>query len=127
MWGGHRRVRGEGQGCHFSTCCGCSGHTDGLVESYGGHVAGVAAGTGSRGEWTWNPVRASGIRERPTVSHLQSLSTLCLSFIHMHACARTHSHMHTHTQAHTPVHTQAHTGRLRLTSVPTPGQDPPAS
>lgn len=47
--------------------------------------------------------RASEARERPTVSHFQSLSTVSLALSH------THAHTHLHTCTHPCTHRQAQT------------------
>lgn len=56
--------------------------------------------------------RASEVRERPTVSHFQSLSTVSLS------------HTHRHTHICTRAHTHAHTGRLKHIRPPTEARAP---
>lgn len=90
--------------------------TDGLVGSYRGLVAGGTAESGSVGDPDVEfRFRASEVRERPTVSHFQSLSTVSLTLSH------THAHTHLHTCTH--LCTQAGSN----TSIPQPRLGPPCT
>lgn len=78
--------------------------TDGLVGSYRGLVAGGTAESGSAGDPDVEfRFRVSEVRERPMVSHFQSLSTVSL------ALSQTHAHTHLHTCTHPCTHRQAQT------------------
>lgn len=101
-WGGQGRGRGEDRGCHSPVHGGRTGWAAGKLQG--------ARGRGYCREWVCGGMdaefrfRASEVRERPTVSHFQSLSTISLALSHTQA----HTHLHTCTRPCTHRQAQTH-------------------